>query len=164
MGSTLNEGDRLKLAKQLQQTLHTEQSRVIEAQKTHMNNTTTHLQQSIEQDLRLTRLDAMQQIDTVLRLHTSGKQDTTLEQQQLQLETLRLRVGKTACRYGLLRSPHTALAGVEHDRPRGCGSRRSPHVHEEGLVNVRSSVECEHEIVVEHAAERDRGPRNEAVR
>ena len=80
------------MAKQLQQTLHTEQSRVIEAQKTHMNDTTTHLQQSIEQDLRLTRLDAMQQIDAVLRLHTSGKQDTTLEQQQLQLETLRLSV------------------------------------------------------------------------
>ena len=92
MGSTLSEGDRLKLAKQLQQTLHTEQSRVIEAQKVHMNDTTTHLQQSIEQDLRLTRLDAMQQIDTVLKLHTSGKQDTTLEQQQLQLETLRLSI------------------------------------------------------------------------
>ena len=92
MGSTLNEGDRLKLAKQLQQTLHAEQSRVLEAQKAHMDETTAHLQQSIEQDLRLTRLDAMQQIDTVLRLHTSGKQDTTLEQQQLQLETLRLSV------------------------------------------------------------------------
>ena len=92
MGSTLNEGDRLKLAKQLQQTLHTEQGRVIAAQKSHMNETTTHLQQSIEQDLRLTRLDAMQQIETVLKLHTSGKQDTSLEQQQLQLETLRLSV------------------------------------------------------------------------
>ena len=83
MGTTLNEGDRLKLAKQLQQTLHSRTSRVIEAQKTHMDETTTHLQQSIEQDLRLTRLDAMQQIDTVLRLHTSDKQDTSLEQQQL---------------------------------------------------------------------------------
>ena len=34
----------------------------------------------------------MQQIDTVLKLHTSEKQDTSLEQQQLQLETLRLSV------------------------------------------------------------------------
>ena len=92
MGPTLNEGDRLKLAKQLQQTLHSEQSRVIEAQRSHMNETTTQLQQSIEQDLRLTRLDAMQQIETVLELHTSEKQDTGLEQQQLQLETLRLSV------------------------------------------------------------------------
>ena len=92
MGSVLNEGDRLKLAKQLQQTLHSEQSRVIEAQRAHMNETTTQLQQSIEQDLRLTRLDAMQQIDSVLELHTSEKQDTSLEQQQLQLETLRLSV------------------------------------------------------------------------
>ena len=65
---------------------------MLSAQKEHMNETTTKIQKSIEQYLRLTRLDAVQQIDTVLKLHTLEKQDTTLEQQQLQLETLRLSV------------------------------------------------------------------------
>ena len=92
MGSTLSDSDRLKLAKQLQQTLRSEQSTVLQAQKEHMEETTRQLQQSIELDLRLTRLDAAQQIDTVLKQRTLGKQDTPLEQQQLQLETLRLSV------------------------------------------------------------------------
>ena len=92
MGAKLSDGDRLKLAKRLQQTLHTEQVIVLNAQKEHMDETTTQLQKSIKQDLRLTRLDAVQQIDTVLQLHTAEKQDTSLEQQQLQLETLRLSV------------------------------------------------------------------------
>ena len=92
MGSTLSENDRLKLAKQLQQTLGSEQPTVIQAQKEHMEETTKQLQQSIELDLRLTRLDAVQQIDTVLKQRTLGKQDTPIEQQQLQLETLRLSV------------------------------------------------------------------------
>jgi len=92
MGSALSESDRLKLAKQLQQTLHAERQVVLQAQKEHMEETTRQLQQSIELDLRLTRLDATQQIDTVLKQRTLGKQDTPLEQQQLQLETLRLSV------------------------------------------------------------------------
>lgn len=92
MGSTLSMNDRAKLAKQLQQTLSTEKTTMMSVQKEHIDQTITSLKESLKQELCLTRVDAFQQIDTVLKLHSTDKRDTPLEQQQLQLETLRLSV------------------------------------------------------------------------
>ena len=92
MGSHLSDRDVQKLSEQLQRTLSSEQEGMMTAQRDHLSSTMNNLQQSLERDIQLTRLDVAQQIDTVLKLHKTDKQDTHLEQHKLQLETLRLSV------------------------------------------------------------------------
>ena len=92
MGSHLSDRDVQKLSEQLQRTLSSEQEGMMTAQRNHLSSTMKNLQQSLERDIQLTRLDVAQQIDTVLKLHKTDKQDTHLEQHKLQLETLRLSV------------------------------------------------------------------------
>jgi|GEM_PF-3025949 len=92
MGSHLSDRDMQKLSEQLQRTLSSEQEGMMTAQREHLSSTMKNLQQSLERDIQLTRVDVAQQIDTVLKLHKTDKQDTHLEQHKLQLETLRLSV------------------------------------------------------------------------
>jgi hypothetical protein len=92
MGSRLSDRDIQKLSEQLQRTLSSEKEGMMTAQRDHLSSTMKNLQQSLERDILLTRVDVAQQIDTVLKLHKTDKQDTHLEQHKLQLETLRLSV------------------------------------------------------------------------
>lgn len=91
MGSTLSEGDTIKLASQLQLTLRQEQSTIIDSQRQHLTDTMKKLESTLVEELVLTRKDVTQQIDSILKRQDNTKQDTSLEQ-QLQLETIRLSV------------------------------------------------------------------------
>ena len=91
MGSTLSEGDTIKLANQLQLTLRQEQSTIIDSQRQHLTDTMKKLESTLVEELVLTRKDVTQQIDSILKRQDNTKQDTSLEQ-QLQLETIRLSV------------------------------------------------------------------------
>lgn len=91
MGTTLSEGDTIKLANQLQLTLRQEQSTIINSQQQHLTDTIKSLERTLVEELILTRKDVTQQIDTILKRQDNTKQDTSLKQ-QLQLETIRLSV------------------------------------------------------------------------
>ena len=90
IGSTLSNSDGQKLAHQLKETIQNERQAILDTQRSNLSLSMTELQNSIFRELHLVQSDLSQQIERVIQLHTRGKQDTSMEQQLLQFETLKL--------------------------------------------------------------------------